>query len=211
MYPKTKLERIDGALYLIVPGFDPICADFSEKVWKPRHYRSQHQGLIKACKPKPGMHILDATAGFGRDGMILASFGAKVTMLERHPMMFAILEDAWERNSKEENRLAIEVLHADAIAYIRSCPVEHRPSVIYLDPMHPERTKTALVKKNRQVLQSLIGPTEDVLVLLEAALACKPEERHHKVVLKWPRYAPSPLPSHGVIVEKNICFHMWFV
>lgn len=41
--------------------------------------------------------VLDLTAGLGRDGFVLASLGASVLMLERHPIVFALLDDGLAR------------------------------------------------------------------------------------------------------------------
>ena len=35
------------------------------------------------------------------------------------------------------------------------------PDVVYLDPMYPHKTKSALVKKEMRVFQSLVGADED--------------------------------------------------
>ena len=41
--------------------------------------------------------VLDLTAGLGRDGFVLASLGASVSMLERHPIVFVLLDDGLAR------------------------------------------------------------------------------------------------------------------
>jgi 16S rRNA (guanine1516-N2)-methyltransferase len=60
-----------------------------------------------------------------------------------------------------------------------------RPDVIYLDPMFPHKQKSALVKKEMRVFQSLVGPDLDADALLPAAL--KMAEK--RVVVKRPDYA----------------------
>jgi hypothetical protein len=48
--------------------------------------------------------------------------------------------------------------------------------VVYLDPMFPHKQKSALVKKEMRVFQSLVGPDLDVIsvsaVRLEAWISC---------------------------------------
>ncbi len=52
-------------------------------------------GLNKGATPT----ILDGTAGLGRDAFVLASLGCKVQMVERHPVVAALLmTDCRERN-----------------------------------------------------------------------------------------------------------------
>jgi 16S rRNA (guanine1516-N2)-methyltransferase len=45
-----------------------------------------------------------------------------------------------------------------------------QPDVIYIDPMYPERKKSALVKKDMQILQRLHGKDVNASELLENAL-----------------------------------------
>ncbi len=73
-------------------------------------YRREHgggikQALARAVGIKPGIRpsIIDATAGLGKDGFLLASLGCYVTMIERSPLLAALLSDGLERakNSSE--------------------------------------------------------------------------------------------------------------
>jgi 16S rRNA (guanine1516-N2)-methyltransferase len=58
--------------------------------------------------------------------------------------------------------------------------------VIYLDPMFPERRKSALVKKEMRIFQDILGTDEDAATLLEQARAhCR-----SRVVVKRPSKAP---------------------
>ena len=61
-----------------------------------------------------------------------------------------------------------------------------RPDVILLDPMFPERSKSALIKKKFQLLQQLESPCGNESDLLEAAMAVKPR----KIVIKRPLKGP---------------------
>ena len=56
------------------------------------------------------------------------------------------------------------------------------PDVVYLDPMFPERRKSAAVKKKFQLIHHLERPCEDEKALLQAALAANPR----KIVVKRP-------------------------
>ena len=47
--------------------------------------------LLQACKLTSEMTAIDCTAGFGHDGLILASTGASVAMIEQNPVMFLLL------------------------------------------------------------------------------------------------------------------------
>ena len=142
-------------------------------------------GLQKASRP---LHILDATAGLGQDAFVLATLGCQVTLLERSPVMHALLRDGMARAMEDETLVPVlermTLVHADARSWLAD--EVHRVDVIYLDPMFPEREKTALVKKEMRLSRSVVGDDEDAEQLLANALkanACR-------VVVKRPRKAP---------------------
>lgn len=70
-------------------------------------------------------------------------------------------------------------------AYLSSILPAH-PDVIFLDPMFPERQKSALIKKKMQLLQKLESPSTDEQAMLEAAVAVRPR----KIVVKRPLKGP---------------------
>ncbi|MBI5322564.1 class I SAM-dependent methyltransferase [Bradyrhizobium sp.] len=141
--------------------------------------------------------IVDATAGLGRDAFLLASAGATLTLLERSAEVHALLKDALARAAAESPELAevvgrMTLIHGDA----RDRLPELKPDVVIVDPMHPPRRNTALVKQEMRQLSAIVGADEDADELMRIALASARE----RVVLKWPlRAAPlldTPKPSH---------------
>ncbi|MBQ0724906.1 MAG: class I SAM-dependent methyltransferase [Cycloclasticus sp.] len=151
------------------------------------------QPLAKACglSKHPEWTILDATAGLGKDAFVLASLGAKLTMCEQSPVLYALLCDALLRASEhEETDLIVkrmQLMHANAIDYLKTLndTPSARPDVIYLDPMYPARRKSAKIKKEMQILQYLVGHSNDNAALLEMAL----HTAKHRVVVKRPKTA----------------------
>lgn len=129
--------------------------------------------------------VLDATAGLGRDGFTLAALGAQVTLAERNPTLATLLTDARERALADpataQAAARTEVICLDARKLMGAPP---RFDVIYLDPMYPDRGKTALAKKEMQLLRELTGGDADADGLLAAANA------RRRVVVKRPRSAP---------------------
>lgn len=193
-------------LGLTKPGFSPIIPDFGIKTWEKRRQAGKKQGLVKACNPQAGKKILDVCAGWGRDAAILASFGAEVTMVERNPIMAVILEDALQRQDAESRlRLQLSLVSMDALVYLEHLHADQVFSVIYMDPMHPERQKSALVKKDLQVLQQLIGADEDALSLLNLAI----EKTAERVVVKWPQGQQSLKPAVNCIAGKTVKFDIY--
>jgi len=178
-------------LGLLKPGEKkPFYLDFlSGKI----RYRSQHAGLRKellaramGMKPRENPVIVDATAGLGRDSFILAKLGFEVIMLERSPVLFVLLRDALERARQDTLMQPVvermRLLHADAHEWLKSSP---RIDIIYLDPMFPQRQKSASVKKEMVILQELLGKDQDADSLFRLALTCAAR----RVVVKRPRLA----------------------
>ncbi|MEM0909481.1 MAG: class I SAM-dependent methyltransferase [Pseudomonadota bacterium] len=155
-------------------------------------YRRQHGGgkkepLVKAV----GLHknrdlrILDCTAGMGVDSFIMAAAGGKVTMLERQYHISALLEDALERAKQNKldlsHRLILKTV--DAFDYLQGSPDKY--DIIYLDPMFPHKKKSALVKKEMQAFQKLLGEDTDSSKVMTLALS----QAHRRVVVKRPNQA----------------------
>lgn len=203
---RNRLVVSADRLQLEIYPFSPLCTDFSREFWQKRREDGKKQGLVRACKPKPGLRIIDATAGWGRDAAVLASFGAEVLMLERNPVLAALLEDGLNHQD-EDSRLALKlkVLNQDAITWLSALQPDEYPDVIYIDPMHPCRQKSALVKKDLQILQQLIGPDEDALSLINQARRCVLQ----KVVVKWPQNLPALLEPTASVSGKTVRFDMY--
>ncbi|MDN6229046.1 MAG: class I SAM-dependent methyltransferase, partial [Enterobacterales bacterium] len=81
------------------------------------------------------------------------------------------------------------------------------PEVVYLDPMYPHKQKSALVKKEMRVFQSLVGADLDADALLAPARALATK----RIVVKRPDYAPplADVPAHAVTTTKNHRFDIY--
>jgi len=159
------------------------------------------QSLPKAVGMKGSKtpSVVDATAGLGRDAFLLASLGAEVTLIERSPEMHALLADGLARAREAGGDVAavierMTLMSGDA----RELLPELSPDVVLVDPMHPARKKSALVKNEMRLIRQIVGPDEDSLELMTVALA----SARKRVVLKWPlRADPMPglqPPSHQI-------------
>ena len=178
------------------PG--PVRVDFAGGAAKHRRLYGggKKQDISKAVGlNKPGFKpsILDLTAGLGQDAFVLASQGATVSMVERHPVVHALLADGLERAKAtiddEELQSVIarmELVNTDSAIYLSQLSPEHQPDIIYLDPMFPPREKSAKVKKEMQLFHQLVGENDDADQLLTQAL----EKARYRVVVKRPSHAP---------------------
>jgi len=187
-------------------GFGPIMVDFTSPgmTYRIKHGGGRSQAIGRAVGLKKGWQptVIDATAGLGRDGFILACLGCHVHMLERSPVLAALLEDAVQRASQSDQTTEIVkerlyFTHADSKDFLQKLRQENYPDVVYLDPMYPERTKSSLVKKEMRILRAVAGDDQDAAELLTIGLGCS----RNRVVVKRPRLAPplsSMVPSHQI-------------
>jgi 16S rRNA (guanine1516-N2)-methyltransferase len=150
-------------------------------------YRQRHAGkqqlIARACRVNKTKTVLDLTAGFGRDGFILASLGLSVRMVEVNPIIAALLQDGLARLKATEASIDVTALQADAATYLAGT-IDPAPDVIYFDPMFAH-SNTALVKKELQIIQSLTSNAATDPQLLEVARQLAQD----RVVVKRQRYA----------------------
>lgn len=163
--------------------------------------------------------LIDATAGMGGDAFVFATLGCDVLMIERSPVIAALLQDALNRAKTElklehegqttrfdaEERTFLEetidhmsLVNADAADFLTN----EKPDadVIYLDPMYPEKKKKAATNKEMTALQGLVGPDMDSSMLLEAAL----QVAKKRVVVKRPTKAEPIQLADGRLPSANI-------
>lgn len=165
--------------------------DFGQMIPRLKPGRLQRELLVRAARIKGAAGTpaaFDATAGLGQDSLLLAAAGFDVTLCESDPVIAALLQDALRRAQDEPAlRDAVARMHfheTDSIALLGA--LEQAPDVVYLDPMFPERRKSAAVKKKFQLLHKLERPCSDELELLQAAMDAKPR----KIVVKRPPKGP---------------------
>ncbi|MFK5984688.1 MAG: class I SAM-dependent methyltransferase [Pseudomonadota bacterium] len=187
-------------------AYNPLLISFvSGKTDHRRLYGGgKSQLLAKAVGLNKGFkaHILDATAGLGGDSFVLACLGCKVTLLERSPVLAAMLADALYRGQQSEEIKSIiasmQLIHADSVQFLCADKAKDKtnneqqteqcsqPDIIYLDPMFPDKKGSALVKKEMQYLQQLVGKDMDSSQLLSCAI----QQAKYRVVVKRPIRAP---------------------
>lgn len=194
-----------GLQFLAADTGGPVRVDFVGGAMAHRRLQGGGSGqmIARAVGIQPGIRptILDCTAGLGRDAFVLASLGCEIHLIERHPLVAALLADGLQRARLDpETAIIVERMHlqqGNAIDLLQawSAPA---PQVIFVDPMFPERQKSALVKKEMRAFRPLVGDDDDAPQLLAAALALA----SHRVVVKRPRKAPTiPGASPGYTLE----------
>ena len=168
--------------------------------------------LLQAVKITADSSVIDATAGFGHDSLILASTGAQVMMLEQQPIMALLLLAEQQRMSALPNwqklMARLHITNIDALSYFESLKSDSAVNnsqvidVVYLDPMFPEDSyqdsktgKGAKVGKHMQALHQLARPPtlDEEAQLLTSAQAVVSKNALHsgRVVVKRPQHAPT--------------------
>lgn len=176
------------------PKVGAVKVDFSSDAltFRRLHGGGKKESIAKAVglKGQECVRVLDATAGLGRDAFVLSSLGCVVDMIERSPVVAALLQDGLDRAAVAEELCnwlpkRMQLFHGVAIELLNNWE-STRPDVVYLDPMFPHRKKSAAVKKEMRLFQQLLGPDEDADLLLEPALLLAKK----RVVVKRPSGAP---------------------
>ncbi|MFT2089524.1 class I SAM-dependent methyltransferase [Paraglaciecola sp. 2405UD69-4] len=176
------------------PKTGAVLVDFASNsaTYRRKHGGGKGEAVAKAVglKKQTDWHVLDATAGLGRDAFVLASLGCKLDMIERSPVVAALLQDGLHRAASHEELSSwlpekMQLHHGIATELLANWQ-GLAPDVVYLDPMFPHRKKSAAVKKEMRLFQQLLGPDEDADLLLAPALALAKK----RVVVKRPAGAP---------------------
>ena len=193
--------RDDGQGLALAGDGMVLRADFTRLLPRLRPDRLGRELLVRAARVRgvEAPTAVDATAGLGEDSLLLAAAGFSVTMFEKDPVIAALLRDALERAANEPQLAGIvarmTLVEGDSVAGLRE--LGFSPDVVFLDPMFPERTKSAAVKKKFQLLHHLERPCDNEEELLDAALAAHPRKVVIKRPLKGPQLAGAK-PSHSL-------------
>ena len=136
--------------------------------------------LVRACGVQlENRRVLDACAGFGSDGLLLAQRGAQVSLVEKQRLIWIMLD---ERARQIANA---QTICADASQVLTDQDRQAEAwDVVLLDPMFPPTSKRALPNRGLQHLRELtesveIEQDEILPLLLQSRQCCK-----GRVVLK---------------------------
>jgi len=215
--PNRLLLRVSSQGLELVKLDDPklsgvVRVDFTAGHAAYRRKQQKKELLVRAVggKGSVSLNIIDATGGLGRDSFLLAAAGHRVRIFERQPVVAALLADGLARaaahpeTAEISQRIRLTVGDAvPALEVMQEAGASEEGGggegvdVVYLDPMFPERRKSALVKKELQLLQLLAQPDFAPEKLLAAALKAAAQ----RVVVKRPLKAPfltDCSPSHSL-------------
>jgi 16S rRNA (guanine1516-N2)-methyltransferase len=189
------------------PRLKPVYVDFLSNAAQYRYQQGggKNQLIARAVGIKGNFKptIIDATVGLGSDALVLTNLGCKIQGIERSPIIAALLQDGLARHQQQNPNINFSLTIANAIDYFTVLQPEQFPDVIYLDPMFPERQKSALVKKEMRLLRDLVGDDTDAATLLTTALA----RAKKRVVVKRPRLAERIIaaPEPDIVFKGASC------
>lgn len=154
----------------------PLSIDFSAPA-----PASKKQLLGRAVGRKT-RSVVDATAGWGEDARRMRAMGYRLTLLERNPIMAALLSNAAARAATADAEdEPMEVVATDAIEHLQARP--RAWDCVYLDPMFPpKRRASTLAKRPLRLLRELAGDDPDKDRLFRAARIAA----NKRVVVKRP-------------------------
>lgn len=144
--------------------------------------------------------VVDATAGLGRDAMVLAHLGCSVIALERVPALCALLLLAVEDLGAD-----IQVVQAESIDWLAKISAENAPEVVYLDPMFSDPGRSQ-VKKEMQACRVLAHESLDEAGLLAEARRVATDR---VVVKRHPHNDPIALDVSHTVGSERVRFDVY--
>ncbi|AWL28174.1 rRNA methyltransferase [Acinetobacter defluvii] len=196
--PEIALCVDEQGLWLCANGMK-MQPDWKAEIPRLKRASLKSEMIARACNLAEKPKLIDATAGLGHDSLLMAHLGADVTLVERHPILFTLLEDS-KAQAEHDAFLAkivakIHLVFSDSNQFLQQqTEQQHSFDVVYLDPMFPQRDqnqnalkKQAQVKKQMQLLHMLLP--EDGEMDLGDHLLVLAQTIAKRVVVKRPRLA----------------------
>ena len=173
----------------------------------------QKQPLLKAINLKKHTSkkniIVDLTAGFGKDSLILSTLKHPLISIEKNPITAAVLKTLVAQYKQIHPQCQWEVIYACSIQWLQQQQADL--THLYLDPFFAKKT-TALPKKDMQWLHCLnthITPSDENELFLTAYRISQ-----DRVIVKRDKKATfiaDRKPNQGSIMQKTSRFDCYKV
>lgn len=174
------------------PRNQPLFVDWVTPLRAMRSYpASRKDPMGRALGRKTGS-IIDATAGWGQDALRMVMMGYRVHMLERSPVIAALLSDGLRRLG-EQTQLVSRLQAMPTLTWCDSAEalLDMEADCTYLDPMFGPRPKpSVLSKRPLLVLRAFAGDAIPDDRLFEAAS----RGSRRRIVVKRPDHIKQPSP-----------------
>lgn len=159
---------------------------------------------VRSGVPRPG--VIDATAGWGEDAWLLAAAGCAVTMIERNPIVAAMLAEGLAAARGDASDAMREIAGRLTLVEGDSSQVlaGMRADVVLVDPMFPDAsTRTTAARKPMRLLRMVIdacagasGADADADCDEQRLLRAAGDAADRRLVVKRPR-ACAPAAIEG--------------
>jgi 16S rRNA (guanine1516-N2)-methyltransferase len=170
-----------------------LAIDFDENHldYERRGHRGKNELISKALGLSKGYkRVLDLSVGMAIDSVFLTQLGFQVIGVERSPLLYALLSEAFARTEKEYLK-NYQLYFDDALNFLKTKKDQIAVDCIYFDPMYPHKKKSALPKQEMMVFRDLVGHDDDASLVLQEALTWNVK----RVVVKRPLQAEVLLPG----------------
>ena len=164
--------------------------DFEKEFAKHRTFPIPKQGAFNQALGKKTHSVIDASGGWGGDAILMCMQGYQLTIIERVPLMAALIDDALVRLAgsplfQGKGLTLPKVICGEASTILPS--LVGNADCVYLDPMFPpKKKKSAASNKQMQLLQWLLGEDLDA-----SDTAISAYNNFPRVAVKRPDYAQS--------------------
>ncbi|GMU01204.1 class I SAM-dependent methyltransferase [Corallococcus caeni] len=101
--------------------------------------------LLRVAGLREGERVLDCTLGLGADAQVAARLvgpGGSVTALEKSPALYLLVHHGLAGLPRHPAACAVDVVHADAAAYLRTLP-DGAFDMVLFDPMFERERKSS--------------------------------------------------------------------
>lgn len=159
--------------------------------YERRGHRGKSELIAKALGVTKGYRrILDLSVGLAIDSIFLTQLGFQVTGVERSPVLYMLLREAFSKTQKDYLK-SYQLFNDDSLNFLQQRRDDLQVDCIYFDPMYPHKKKSALPKQEMVVFRDLVGNDADAKDVLQEALTW-PVQR---VVVKRPLHAEELWPG----------------
>ncbi len=143
----------ENGLWLSANGMK-MQPDWKAEIPRLKRASLKSEMIARACQLGEKPVLVDATAGLGHDSLLMAYLGAQIQLVERHPILFTLLEDSKAQAQRDpflsQFMDRIQLLFADSASYLQQLDQEAKTvDVVYLDPMFPQRDQNQQAIKNK--------------------------------------------------------------
>lgn len=119
----------ENGLWLSANGMK-MQPDWKAEIPRLKRASLKSEMIARACQLGEKPVLVDATAGLGHDSLLMAYLGAQIQLVERHPILFTLLEDS-KAQAQHDPFLSqfmdrIQLIFADSASYLQQLDQEEK-------------------------------------------------------------------------------------